>query len=218
MVQVVDAESFSVAGSVSRETMERLKAYETLLRKWHNSNNLGSKATLEHLWQRHMWDSAQLVRHAPSEAVHWVDLGSGAGFPGLVVAILLRERPGFRMELVESDRRKAVFLREAARATGAKVVVHDQRIESFTPSASAAPDVISARALAPLPQILRLSAPFWGKNTIGLFLKGRTATDELTESAKDWIFDHETIASQSDPSGTVLKLWGLKHANLRRDR
>lgn len=216
-MQVLDAESFSAAASVSRETMERLKAYEALLLKWQKSINLVSSATLTDLWRRHMWDSGQLAAMAPVEAKRWVDLGSGAGFPGLVVAVLLRDRPGFQMDLVESDQRKCVFLREAARITGAPVRVHACRIEDFAMEEGVAPDIISARALAPLWQILTWSAPFWGKSTIGLFPKGRNVTDELTGSRKDWIFEVEANASQSDSSGTVLKLWGLKHANLRRD-
>lgn len=218
-MQVLDAESFLAATSVSRETLERLRAYEALLLKWQKSINLVSSATLTHLWQRHMWDSAQLAALAPVEAKRWLDLGSGAGFPGLVVAVLLRERAGFTMDLVESDQRKCVFLSEAARAMSIQVRVHACRIEDMKPAeGDSSADIISARALAPLSQILTWASPFWGKATIGLFPKGRGVTDELTESRKDWIFEAEAIASQSDPSGTVLKLWGLKDANLRRDR
>ena len=217
-MQVVDAESFSAAMSVSRETMERLRVYETLLLKWQKSINLISSGTEAGLWGRHMWDSAQLAGLAPIDTRHWLDIGSGGGFPGLVVAALLRDRQDFQMELVESDQRKAIFLREAARLMDIPVRVHTCRIEGFTPEEGAAfPDVISARALASLSQILAWTSPFWGKATIGLFPKGRNVTDELTESRKNWIFEAEAVTSLSDPSGTVLKLWGLKDANLRRD-
>jgi 16S rRNA (guanine527-N7)-methyltransferase len=217
-MQVLDAESFSAASSVSRETMERLRAFEALLLKWQKSINLVSAGTLTHLWQRHFWDSAQLVALAPSETKRWLDLGSGAGFPGLVVAALLRERTGFQMDLVESDQRKCAFLREAARIMDIPVRIHAVRIEHFTlGSEGVMPDLISARALAPLGQILAWASPFWGKATIGLFPKGKGAMDELTESRKGWIFEAEAVASLSDPSGSVLKLWGLKDANLRRD-
>ncbi|MEN6541435.1 16S rRNA (guanine(527)-N(7))-methyltransferase RsmG [Parvibaculum sp.] len=210
---VVDAESFAAAAHVSRETMERLKTYEALLRKWQASINLVAPSTLPDLWNRHFWDSAQLVHLVP-DATRWLDLGSGAGFPGLVVAILLADRPGFSMRLVESDQRKSIFLREVIRATGAPVSVHTVRIEEFSwPEGEPLPDIISARALAGLPKLLGWASSFWGKATIGLFLKGQGASAELTESAKDWIFESEAIASQSDPSGTVLKLWGLRHAN-----
>lgn len=210
-MQVVDAESFLAVSGVSRETMERLEAYEALLLKWQKSINLVSSATLTHLWQRHMWDSAQLAALAPEEARNWVDLGSGAGFPGIVVAAMLRDRLGFQMHLVESDQRKSVFLREAARIMELPVTVHPVRIEAFEPPET--PDVISARALATLSQILEWTSSFWGKQTVGLFLKGQTASEELTEARKGWIFKVEAIASQSDGSGKVLKLWGLKDAN-----
>lgn len=210
---VVDGESFAAAAHVSRETMERLEIYEALLRKWQASINLVAPSTLPDLWNRHFWDSAQLVDLAP-DAMRWLDLGSGAGFPGLVVAILLADRPGFSMRLLESDQRKSIFLREVIRATGAPASVHTVRIEEFSwPEGEPLPDVISARALASLPKLLGWASSFWGKATIGLFLKGQGASAELTESAKDWIFESEAIASQSDPSGTVLKLWGLRHAN-----
>lgn len=210
---VFDADSFAAASSVSRETIARLEIYETLLRKWQASINLVAPSTLDEIWNRHFWDSAQLVPLAPN-AVKWLDLGSGAGFPGLVVAILLADRPGFAMRLVESDQRKSIFLREVIRATGAPATVHTVRIEQFVwPEGEPLPDVVSARALAALPKLLGWASSFWGKATIGLFLKGQGASAELTESAKDWIFESEAIASQSDPSGTVLKLWGLRHAN-----
>lgn len=216
-MQVIDAESFFTASGVSRETMDRLVAYEALLLKWQKSINLVSSATLTHLWARHMWDSAQLVALAPETALRWLDIGSGAGFPGLVVAAMLRERVGFRMDLIESDQRKGIFMREAARLMDIPAVVHSVRVEDWMPEEGALPDIISARALAPLGQILRWTSPFWGKTTIGLFPKGQTGKEELTQTRKDWIFEAEAIASQSDSSGTVLKLWGLKDANHGRD-
>lgn len=216
-MQVVDAESFFTVSGVSRETMGRLLAYEALLLKWQKSINLVSSATLTHLWARHMWDSAQLVALVPERAMRWLDIGSGAGFPGLVVAAMLRDRPDFRMDLIESDQRKGIFMREAARVMDIAVTVHSIRVEDWQPEEGALPDTISARALAPLGQILRWTSPFWGKDTIGLFPKGQTAKEELTQTRKDWIFEAEAIASQSDRSGTVLKLWGLKDANHGHD-
>lgn len=218
VVQVVDPESFSAAFAVSRETMSRLLTYETLLRKWQPAINLVANSTLEDLWCRHFQDSAQLVKLAPPNALRWLDLGSGGGFPGLVVAIMLRERPGFSMQLVESDQRKCAFLKEVVRRTDAPAIVHACRIEDFEPPPGWEPEVVSARALAPLEKILQWASPFWGKTTIGLFLKGERAQGELTDSAKKWIFDCEAIASQSDPSGTVLKLWGLQHADAGQPR
>ncbi|PKQ06538.1 MAG: 16S rRNA (guanine(527)-N(7))-methyltransferase RsmG [Alphaproteobacteria bacterium HGW-Alphaproteobacteria-12] len=206
--QVVDAESFSAVADVSRETMERLSLYESLLRNWQKSINLISRATLPELWQRHMLDSAQLAGLSPENALRWVDLGSGGGFPGLVAAILLRERPGFEMHLVESDQRKCVFLREAARATNAPVTVHAARIEAFAAGAGFF-DIVSARALAPLDRLFGWAAPLFGPETLGLFLKGQGLQDELTAARKNWIFRSELSPSQTDPAGSVLKVRGL---------
>ncbi|MBO6634206.1 MAG: 16S rRNA (guanine(527)-N(7))-methyltransferase RsmG [Parvibaculum sp.] len=213
--QVIDAESFSDALHVSRETMERLAQYESLLIKWQKSITLVSAATLPELWRRHMLDSAQISGLAPETALRWADLGSGGGFPGLVIAILLRERPGFEMHLVESDQRKCVFMREVARATGAPAKVYNKRIEAF--AAEAGPfDVVSARALAPLGRLLGWAAPLFGPETIGLFLKGQGVQDELTAARKSWIFEADIYPSQSDPAGSVLKLRGL-HGTDRQD-
>ena len=211
--QAIDAESFSAVTHVSRETMAGLVLYETLLRKWQKSINLVSSATLSELWRRHMLDSAQLAALAPDDARDWVDLGSGGGFPGLVIAIILKDRPGFRMHLVESDQRKCVFLREVARETGAPVEVHARRIEDFAAKRGATADVVSARALAPLERLLGWAAPLFDTETIGLFLKGQGIEGELTEARKGWIFEAEFSPSRSDPSGCVLKLRGLHGAD-----
>ena len=206
--QVLDAESFSAATHVSRETIALLTQYESLLRKWQKGINLVSSATLDELWRRHMLDSAQLAALAPEGASRWADLGSGGGFPGLVVAILLRERPGFEMHLVESDQRKCIFMREVIRMTGAPAQVHNMRIEAFAGGAGVF-DVISARALAPLDRLFRWDAPLFGPESLGLFLKGQGLQDELTEARKNWIFEAEHSPSQSDPGGSVLKVRGL---------
>lgn len=213
--QVIDAESFSAVLDVSRETMERLSIYETLLLKWQKSINLVSASTLPELWRRHMLDSAQIAGLAPENALRWADLGSGAGFPGLVIAILLRDRPGFEMHLVESDQRKCIFMREVARATGASATVHTTRIEAYAGEAGAF-DLVSARALAPLDRLLGWAAPLFDANTIGLFLKGQGVQDELTAARKSWIFEADIYRSQSDPAGSVLKLRGL-HGTDRQD-
>jgi 16S rRNA (guanine527-N7)-methyltransferase len=213
--QVIDAESFSAATHVSRETIALLTQYESLLRKWQKSINLVSVSTLDDLWRRHMLDSAQLAGLAPEGARRWADLGSGGGFPGLVVAILLRERVGFEMHLVESDQRKCVFMREVIRATGVPAQVHNQRIEAFVREAEVF-DVISARALAPLDRLFGWAAPLFGPDSLGLFLKGQGLQDELTAARKNWIFEAEHSPSQSDPGGSVLKVRGL-HGTDRQD-
>lgn len=213
--QVVDAESFSALLGVSRETMERLGRYESLLIKWQKSINLVSAGTLPQLWRRHMLDSAQLAALAPESARRWADLGSGGGFPGLVVAILLAGRPDFEMHLVESDQRKCIFMREVARATEAPATIHNCRIEDFA-AGQGAFDVVSARALAPLDRLLGWAAPLFGPQTVGLFLKGQGVQDELTLARKSWIFEADLHPSQSDPAGSVLMLRGL-HGTDRQD-
>ncbi len=192
---------------VSRETLERLIIYGELLVKWQRAINLVGKGTLKDLWRRHMLDSLQLA--APLTAA-WaargmttspviVDLGSGAGFPGLVLAIA----EAGQVHLVESDTRKAAFLQEVARETGTKVDVHIERIEALPPFAA---DFVTARALAPLAKLLEYASPFLVDSSICLFLKGKTAEEELTLARKEWNMRIERIPSLSDPSGQVLKL------------
>lgn len=215
MVEVIDAESFSALLHVSRETMERLTVYESLLHKWQKSINLVSPASLSALWSRHMLDSAQLVELAPTTAKCWMDIGSGGGFPGMVVAIIMANNPEFHMNLVESDSRKSIFLREVARLTGAPVTVHTARIEELS-SGLLQPDVISARALASMSQLLGYSAPFFRQGTTGLFLKGAGYAEELTDARKDWIFSSEAFPSRSDKVGVVLKIQGQEDGTIKR--
>lgn len=201
MTDAAAAQSLAQIGvHVSRETSARLVKYQELLMKWQGALNLVAPSTLPQAWERHFLDSAQVWPHAPQHARTWLDLGSGAGFPGLVLAAL--GAPD--MTLVESDQRKAVFLRETARAMGlGSVRVAAQRIESLPPAPC---DVITARALAPLSDLLRLAQPFWGAETVGLFLKGRNAPDELTEAAQVWQFEAKTIPSRTDPQGHLLRI------------
>jgi 16S rRNA (guanine527-N7)-methyltransferase len=199
---------FAATVSVSRETLERLTVYVELLQRWQRAINLVGPATLVDPWRRHILDSAQLLAHLPSGTASLVDLGSGAGFPGLVLAVL-----GVRgIVLIESDRRKAEFLRAVARATGTLVTVEDHRIERL-PGWPAA--VITARAVAPLPRLLPLAERFLAADSVCLFLKGRSAADELTAASKTWHMVPEIFPSLSASSGTVLKLRGVGRA---RDR
>ncbi len=167
-----DRETFQAAHPVSRETLDRLTVYAQVLRHWQRRINLVSPGTLDHLWTRHFADSARLVPWLPAAGGTVVDLGSGAGFPGLVLALLTPAT----VHLVESDRRKAAFLREAARQTGAPVTVHACRVEALPPLPA---DVVTARALAPLPRLLTLAAPWLTAGARGLFPKGRTAAEEV---------------------------------------
>ena len=205
--QVLDAESFFRQSHVSRETMERLSDYESSLRKWQKTINLVSKSTLDQVWQRHFWDSAQLFELAPSSARKWVDLGSGAGFPGLVIAIMAMERPGFEMHLVESDQRKSVFLQEVIRQTRAPAQVHTGRIEApETLAAVGACEIVTARACAPLGRLLGWAEPYFGTDTIGLFLKGKNLAEELTEARKSWTFSQTDLPSRAEEGAIVLKV------------
>jgi 16S rRNA (guanine527-N7)-methyltransferase len=201
-------EGFARELDVSRETIERLAIHLELLERWQGAINLVGPKALHDPWRRLLLDSAQLVRHLPPHAASLVDLGSGAGFPGLVLAIL--GVPGVR--LIESDRRKAVFLREAARLTGAPVEVHADRIERMTGFSS---DVVTARGLAPLPRLLGLAARFLTPATVCLFLKGRNLAGELTEARKTWHMVAHMSPSLSDPMGVVLELREIRRA---RDR
>ena len=189
---------------VSRETMAALATYAALLRKWQKAINLVSATTLDDLWRRHFLDSAQLLPLlGPSTVADGgiTDLGSGAGFPGLMLAIL----SGRPTHLIESDQRKAAFLLEAARATGCadRVKVHAARIEALTPWPAG---TITARALADLAQLLSWSAPFRTAESIALFLKGAKADDELTAAELDWNMTVERRRSLTDPTGLILRL------------
>jgi 16S rRNA (guanine527-N7)-methyltransferase len=200
--------AFARQTSVSRETLERLTLHLELLTRWQRAINLVGPATLADPWRRHMLDSAQLLAHLPPGAASLVDLGSGAGFPGLVLAIL-----GVRnVTLIESDRRKAQFLREVARATGTTVTIHAERAE-WVPATLAA--VVTARALAPLPRLLPLAERFLAADGVCLLLKGAAVSDELTAAAESWHMEPEVFPSLSAPAGIVLKLRGIARA---RDR
>lgn len=193
-------EEFFAAVPVSRETADKLRLYAELLKKWQVKINLVGPATVPDLWRRHFLDSAQLFPHLPTGPV--LDLGSGAGFPGLVLAIL-RGEGGDPVHLAESDGRKGAFLREAARLTGAPAVVHTSRIEALNPFQIKA---ITARALAPVATLLTLAESFLTHSPKCLFLKGEKLEDELTEAAKDWKMTIERFASASDPNGFILSL------------
>lgn len=193
---------FQAKFGVSRETLAKLEAYAAHLRKWNPAINLVSKTTLEDLWSRHLADSAQVFSLMPPGAQVLVDLGSGAGFPGLVLAIL----GVAEVHLVESDVRKAAFLREVARVTGAPVTVHPVRIEvADVPPA----DVVSARALAELTILLPWAHGLLKPGGTCLFPKGRTAEDELTAAANSWNMRVERFPSQTDMAGTILRITDL---------
>lgn len=195
--------------NVSRETLARMEAMLALVERWTPAINLVAAGSLPVAWQRHVLDSAQLFLNLPDSARHWVDFGSGAGFPGLVVAILAAEqRPDLRVTLVESDKRKAAFLIQAARELGLKTSVLSRRAEDLPPQAA---DVVSARALASLTDLLALVQPHLNSEGLALFPKGARAQEELAEARKAWSFDIESQPSQTDPAGLVLKIKNLQH-------
>jgi 16S rRNA (guanine527-N7)-methyltransferase len=201
-------EDFAARFGVSRETIAKLLAYEALLRQWQKTINLVASSTLKEVWSRHFADSAQLLPLAPKGAARWLDLGSGAGFPGLVLALLLAERSGASMTLLESDTRKAAFLREVARQMGVPVDILCERIEKGATQAKV--DVITARALAPLPRLLDLAAPYFSDGTVGLFLKGREAQAEVDAARARWEFAVALHPSETDREGRIVEVRALK--------
>jgi 16S rRNA (guanine527-N7)-methyltransferase len=203
------AEDFARATNVSRETLARLKAYADLLTDWNARHNLVAKSTLPDLWRRHFWDSAQLAPLIPENARTLADLGSGAGFPGLVLGAM---RPDLTVTLHEATTKKCDFLKAAAERMGLTVTVQNARIEELAPTPH---DVVTARALAPLPLLLSYAQRLTGANSVCLFLKGQNLGSELTEAHKSWKMEASQIPSLTDPSGAILvvrKLAGL-HEN-----
>jgi 16S rRNA (guanine527-N7)-methyltransferase len=200
-------DDFVAATHVSRETLSRLKTYLSMLEDWNARHNLVSDASLKDAWRRHFLDSAQLAPLVPHTATSMVDLGSGAGFPGLVLAEFMRERPGFRSVLYEATGKKIRFLDAVASRLGLKVELRNMRIESAKPEAF---DVVTARALAPLPRLLPYAQRFWGPHTIGLFLKSQNVGPELTESLKCWRMRLGQHLSLSDSSGLIIEVRELR--------
>jgi 16S rRNA (guanine527-N7)-methyltransferase len=190
-------EAFQADTAVSRETLTRLQGYADLLQTWNQKINLIGKTTAADLWRRHMLDSAQLMPLIPERCRSLLDLGSGAGFPGLVLGIM--GIPG--IELVEADQRKAAFLREAARVAGAQVTVHAKRIEQLPAKTY---NVVTARALAPIAELLELSQPFLSSESVCIFLKGQNVEAELTDAHKRWRICVSQHVSRTDPRGTIV--------------
>jgi 16S rRNA (guanine527-N7)-methyltransferase len=233
--QIATPEDFAAAFDVSRETIERLEVYAALLRQWQKAINLVAPSTLDAVWHRHFADSAQVLRLVPPDPQSWVDLGSGAGFPGLVVAIMLADKTPAgsaglpptpspypqgegesapatpRVTLIESDSRKCAFLREVARRTGVTVEILSTRIETLATQAKLdSPEVVSARALAPLDRLLGLAAPLFTPSTVGVFLKGRDAAAEIETAAKAWTFAVDMVPSITEATGRVVVIRDLQ--------
>jgi 16S rRNA (guanine527-N7)-methyltransferase len=202
---------------VSRETTERLDRFVAHLLEWQRHTNLVAASTLPHLWSRHVADSLQLLRLAPDARV-WADLGSGGGFPGLVLACALADQPGAKVYLVESTRKKCTFLTEAIAFTGAPATVHCQRIEDFAPKFAEPLDAVTARALAPLESLLALAAPLLKTGAVGLFPKGQDVASELTAASKCWKIEATIAPSLTSPASgiVVVRALGSRLASSRR--
>lgn len=192
---------------VSRETESRLIRFVDLLGTWQKTTNLISPATLPEIWTRHIADSLQLFPLVP-DARLWIDLGSGGGFPGIPIACLLADVPGAHMHLVESNQKKAAFLREAARTLSLPVTIHPDRIENFAQGFGGKADVISARALAPLVKLLPDVYSLLKAGTKCLFPKGQDVGAELTEASKYWTIEYEMVPSKTG-GGQILIVHGL---------
>lgn len=218
---IASPDAFAKAFPVSRETVDRLVTYEEMLTRWQKTINLVAPKTLPETWHRHFADSAQVyftaLEHEAKPAasdgkLHWLDIGSGAGFPGLVLAILAAEGPKpSHHTLIESDSRKAAFLREVARVTGVVVDILCTRIEKAENRAKVREiNFVTARALAPLPRLIELAYPYFDRQTIGIFLKGRDVAAEIEEARHDWRFDMTSKPSMTDEAGRVLVLQSLE--------
>lgn len=204
----MDPDEFARTFGVSRETTRRLERYLELLARWNRRINLVAKSGLADAWPRHLADSAQLFCLAPVGARSWVDLGSGGGLPGLVVAVLAAERaPQLRVTLIETDRRKAAFLATAAREVDVAVTIEPRRIESLAPRPY---DVVSARALAPLGRLCSLAHRFKGPGTVFLFPKGAGLDSELTVAARHWHIHADRIDSRTHPDAAILRIMELE--------
>ena len=201
--------------SVSRETEKRLNIFVSLLLLWQERINLVAPSTLHVLWTRHIADSLQLLPLAPAAKV-WVDFGSGGGFPGMPVACALAELPGAKVHLVESNGKKAAFLREAVQKTGVPAEVHQVRAEDFAESCAETVDIVTARALAPLKTLCDQAFPLIGRGAIGLFPKGQDVEAELTEATKYWSISVERVPSVTSPVGTIVLVRALSRRKDRR--
>jgi 16S rRNA (guanine527-N7)-methyltransferase len=194
---------------VSRETAARLDRFAAVLLDWQRRINLIAPSTEPVLWTRHIADSLQLLALAP-EARIWADLGSGAGFPGFAIACALADMPGTCVHLVESNTKKAAFLREAAHVVGAPVVVHAVRIADFVRQAPEHIEVVTARAVAPLTELLAAAYPLLIKGAVGLFPKGQSVEAELTKAAKCWKIQATLVPSRTDPKARIVVVRGLR--------
>ena len=204
---VTDAESFAKAAKATPAQMADLERFLALLTEWNGKMNLVGPATLPDFWNRHAWDSAQLLRLAP-DARTWADLGAGAGFPGLMLAILKKGEPGFHIHLVESMAKRCRFLTEVVTALDLPATVVNERAENL----SLAVDIVTARACAPLHRLLGYARPYLTAGAQGLFLKGQDVVADMTEAARYWEYEADVVPSKSDSRGRIVRVKRLGRA------
>ena len=189
--------------NVSRETLQRLEIYEALLKRWNPTANLVAESTLPQLWSRHFLDSAQLLDHAAARS-HWLDIGTGGGFPGMVMAVVAAEtQPGSRFTLIEASARKCQFLRRVASETGAKIDLHEARAEELEPLRA---DMVTARAVAPLAKLLEISVRHLGSGGECVFPKGAGRFADIAAAESVWTFDLQETPSITEPESAILHI------------
>ena len=202
-----DAAAFQALTGASDAQMADLERFREMLEAGNAVMNLVGPATLPDFWNRHAWDSAQLLRLAPS-ARTWADLGAGAGFPGLVLAILFKDVPGATVHLVESMAKRCRFLTSVSDALALPVVIHNMRAEDLSMTV----DIVTARACAPMSRLLGYARPYLKRGATGLFLKGQDVVSELEDATTSWKFSSRLIESLSDPRGRIVEVKGLSRA------
>ena len=200
-LEVADAADFVMATGADESIIADLRSYQSYLTDWNQRINLVGPSTLEVFWSRHAWDSAQILPLAP-EALTWADLGAGAGLPGIVLAILQKNRPGFHMHLVESMAKRCRFLTEVVEALNLPATVHNCRAEDL----SLTVDIVTARACAPLTRLLGYAQPYLKRGATALFLKGQDVAAEMEEATKSWSFEADVLPSYSDARGRIVRV------------
>jgi len=203
------AAEFQKATGADTRAMEAMTRYQEMLAEWSGRMNLVGPSALEQFWLRHAYDSAQLLALAPG-AKQWVDVGSGAGLPGLVLAILGRDTPGMSVQLVETTEKRCAFLRAVALELELPAIVTSARVEAVRPAHL---DIITARAVAPLARLLDLTQHLFRGDAQALFLKGRSVEAEISEALQSWRFDYGLSPSLSDAEGRVLRIRSLRRAS-----
>ena len=200
-LEVADAADFVMATGADESIIADLRAYQSYLTEWNQKINLVGPSTLEIFWSRHAWDSAQILPLAP-EALTWADLGAGAGLPGIVLAILQKNRPGFHMHLVESMAKRCRFLTEVVDGLNLPATVHNCRAEDL----SLTVDIVTARACAPLTRLLGYAQPYLKRGATALFLKGQDVAAEMEQATKSWSFEADVLPSYSDARGRIVRV------------